>query len=209
MRKLFLAGLLFWLPIWATFVVIRFLVGILDGSLAMLPHQYRPETLFGIHIPGLGLIFTIGILFLTGIFVTNFLGNKLVKLWDKIVARIPIIRSIYSAVKQVLDAFVKPTNESFSKVLLLEFPRKGIWSIGFQTSGGFQPVPEVGDMLTVFIPLTPNPTSGHVMLMPKEDVVELNMTIEEAFKMIISLGVITPSPTQSMPKTHSDEQKIG
>ncbi len=192
MKKYLIAGLLFWLPIWATFVVIRFLFDLLDSTISLLPHPYQPDQLIGHHIPGLGILLAIIIIFLTGLLVTNFLGNKLVEISERLLSRIPIIRSIYSAVKQVANAFFQASGDSFKQVVLVEYPRKGLWSIGFQTSGKFQGTPTNGQMLTVFIPTTPNPTSGFLIIVPVADVTELNMTIEEAFKAIVSLGVIMP-----------------
>lgn len=204
-RRYFLAGLLVWLPIWVTFFIIRFLVDLLDGTLALVPYHYRPEQLFGHNIPGLGLIFTLVILFVTGLLVTNFVGRYLINWWERILARIPLVRSIYSAVKQVTHAFVQPQSQSFRKVVLIEYPRKGAWSIGFVTSTNFNALPLENDnhTLAVFIPTTPNPTSGFLILVPKTDTIDLNISIEEAFRMIISLGVVTPTPKSSPLNTPS------
>lgn len=192
-RRYLIAGLLVWLPIWVTFIVIRFLVDLLDGTLKLLPYHYRPEQLFGHKIPGLGLVFTIIIIFLTGLLVTNFVGCYLIGWWERILTRIPLVRSIYTAVKQVTHAFVQPQGQSFCKVVLIEYPRKGLWSIAFVTSNNFQGLPFEDDALAVFVPTTPNPTSGFLMVTPKKDVIDLPVTIEEAFRMIISLGVVTPT----------------
>jgi uncharacterized membrane protein len=191
-KRYFLAGLVLWLPIWATFVVIRFLFNILDSTFALLPTQYQPDQIFGRHIPGLGLVFTLLILFLTGLLMTNFIGHRLVALWDRILAKIPLIRSIHSAVKQVLHAFVQPKGDSFSRVLLVEFPRKGSWGIGFQTSTNFQQTPGDEEMVTVFVPTSPNPTSGFLIIVPRKETIKLDITVEEAFKTIVSLGVVMP-----------------
>ncbi len=191
-KRYFLAGLVLWLPIWATFVVLRFLFNILDSTFALLPEQYQPDHIFGRHIPGLGLIFTLLILFLTGVLMTNFIGHRLVALWDRLLAKIPLIRSIHSAVKQVLHAFVQPKGESFKKVLLVEFPRKGSWGIGFQTSSNFQGTPHEEETVTVFIPTSPNPTSGFLLVVPRSETIQLDISVEEAFKVIVSLGVVMP-----------------
>ncbi len=192
MRRYFIAGLLVWLPIWGTYVIIRFVVNLLDQSLLLLPTKYQPEQLLGTHIPGIGFVFSILLLLLTGVIATNYLGKHLVALWDKCLARIPLIRSIYSAVKQVVHAFLKPKTESFSQVLLVEYPRKGVWSFAFQTGKDFQGAPHDQPTKTVFIPTTPNPTSGFLLIVPKTDVIALDMNVEDALKMIVSLGVIMP-----------------
>lgn len=191
-RRYFISGLLIWIPIGVTVFVIVFLINLLDRSLSLLPAKYQPEQLFGHAIPGLGLIFVILVIFITGLLITNIVGNRVVNAWEKLLARIPLIRSIYSSVKQVSHALLKPTDDSFRKVVLIEYPRKGVWSIGFQTAHDFKGVPVEEKTIAVFIPTTPNPTSGFLILVPKEDTIELNMTIEEAFKVIISLGVVMP-----------------
>jgi len=195
-RRYLIAGLVVWLPIWATYVVIRFLVNLMDGTLSLLPHEYQPDQLFGMHIPGIGLLFTLLILFFTGLLVANFLGRKIVTFWEGILARIPLIRSIYSAVKHVVHALLQPRGSSFRKVLLVEYPRRGIWSIAFQTSDQFTDTPHPEEVVTVFIPTTPNPTSGFLTIVPRADTQELNMTVEEALQLVISLGVVMPKHMQ-------------
>lgn len=197
-RRYIIAGLLFWLPIVITYVIIKFLINLLDGTLDLIPQKYQPDQLLGIHIPGLGLVFTIIIIFVTGILVTNFIGHQLLKLWERLVSRIPLIRSIHSAVRQVLHAILQPNGTSFRKVLLVEYPRKGMWSIAFQTSEKFHPGSFNEPMLTIFIPTTPNPTSGFLMVIPKKDTQEIDMTIEDALRMVISLGVVTPEKMQAI-----------
>lgn len=199
MRRRLIAGLLVWLPILATYVIIRFIIELLDQTLALLPHQYQPEQLFGHSIPGLGLLFTLIILFVTGLLVTNFVGHRVVALWEKILSRIPLIRSIHSAVKQVTHALVQPQGAAFRKVLLIEYPRRGVWSIAFQTSSNFNHPQSDADMLTAFVPTTPNPTSGFLTVIPKKDVVELDIGIEEALRMVISLGVVMPEKMKRQP----------
>ena len=191
-RRYLLAGLIVWLPIWVTYVVVRFLVELMDGTLSLLPHKYQPDQLLGVHIPGIGLVFTIVILFFTGLLVANFLGRTIINFWEKMLSRIPLIRSIYSAVKQLVQALVQPQGSAFRKVLLVEYPRHGIWSIAFQTSDQFTEAPYPESVVTVFIPTTPNPTSGFLTIVPKTDTHELSMTVEEALRMVISLGVIMP-----------------
>lgn len=190
-RRYFVGGLLIWLPIWATYIVIKFLINIMDSSVKLLPTEYQPHTLFGIDIPGFGLILTLIILIATGLFATNFIGNRVLGFWERVLSRIPLIRSIYAAVKQVTEALLKPSGNSFRKVVMVEFPRKGIWSIGFQTSDAFAHGPDKDEhYITVFVPTTPNPTSGFLLVIPKKEVTELDMSVEEGLKMIISIGVV-------------------
>jgi uncharacterized membrane protein len=195
LRRSFISGLLFWLPIWATFVVIKFLVDILNNTISLLPHNYQPDMLLGFHIPGIGVIITLVVILITGLVVANFIGKKLVSIWEALVRRIPLVRTVYTGVKQVLDTLFAPGGQSFRKVLLVEYPRAGLWSIAFQTGDG---TPEIeksvaaGEMVSIFIPTTPNPTSGFLMLVPRTKVIELQMSVEQALKYVISLGVVQP-----------------
>jgi uncharacterized membrane protein len=186
-RRYFIGGLLVWLPIWATYVVVRFLVDIMDSSINLLPHQYRTD------IPGIGFILTIIILFVTGLLVTNFIGTKIIDFWESLLSRIPLIRSIYTAVKQVTEAVLQPSGKSFRKVLLIEFPRKGLWSLAFQTSEVPFHAPDEQEYMTVFVPTSPNPTSGFLMVVRTDEVIEVDMTVEEGLKTIISIGVANVS----------------
>lgn len=193
-KSYIIAGLLVWLPIWITLLVIRFIVELLDGTLSMLPKAYQPEQLFGFNVPGLGLVLSIAIVLVTGMLVTNFLGRKLVAAWDSIVGRIPLVRSVYNASKQVATTLFAKDGQSFRKVFLIEYPRKGIWSIAFQSGVAAEEVQTlVGEeILTLFIPTTPNPTSGFLMMVPKKDAFELQMSVDQALRLVISLGVVQP-----------------
>ena len=193
-RRYLLAGLVVWLPILATFGILRFLVDLLDNTISLLPYAYQPEQLFGFHIPGFGVILSLALLLLTGILATNFLGQRLVNWSESILDKIPLVRSIYNASKQVIQAIFSTNSQAFRKVLLVEYPRKGMWSLAFQTGVAHSSITQhVGsDMVSVFIPTTPNPTSGFLMMLPKSDVIELSMTIDEALKFIISLGMMQP-----------------
>ena len=169
-------------------------MALLDKIILVLPFDYRPESLFGFSIPGFGLIIAVGVLLLTGMLAANLLGRELVQIWENILSRIPIVRSIYNAVKQIASTLLTSKGKSFRKVVMTEYPRKGIWSIGFLSnehvaleSGSLK-----DEMLAVFLPTTPNPTSGFILLFPKGDVIELDMTVEEGFKFIISIGVVVP-----------------
>jgi len=194
LRSYMMAGLLVWVPILVTLVVIRFILNLLDSFFGLLPVNYRPDGWFGVHVPGLGILLSLLVLFLTGLLLTNFLGRKLVLYWDALVARIPLVRSVHSGVKQVLHTLFTPEGPSFRKVLLVEYPRKGLWSIAFQTGKVSQSINGVSEeeLVTIFIPTTPNPTSGFLMMVPQKDVVELDLSVDEALKMVISLGVVQP-----------------
>jgi uncharacterized membrane protein len=194
-RRYFISGLLVWLPIWVTILVVKFLVDILDTTLLLLPAQIRPDALFGYHIPGIGVLLTVLVIIFTGMLAANFFGSKLVVLWDGIVSRIPLIRTIHMGVKQLLETIFSPSGQSFRKVLLVEYPRAGMWTLAFQTGDS---TPEVDKsmngeaMVSMFIPTTPNPTSGFLIMMPRKDVIEMNMSVDQALKFVISLGVVQP-----------------
>jgi uncharacterized membrane protein len=195
LRRCFISGLLLWLPIWVTLLVIKFLVDILGNTMLMLPHQYQPDAWFGVHIPGLGVLITILIIFTTGFLAANFMGRSLVRGWDAFINRIPLVRSVYSSVKQVSETLFTPGGQSFRKVLLVQWPREGLWTVAFQTGDSTPEVDTVlkdGDMVSFFIPTTPNPTSGFLMMAARKDVRELDMSVDQALKFVISLGVVQP-----------------
>jgi uncharacterized membrane protein len=194
MKKYFITGLLIWVPLVITLWVLDFLISTMDQSLRLLPPDWRPEVLFGYHIPGLGAILTLVVLFLTGLFTANILGQRLVKFWEWLLSRIPVVKSIYSGVKQVSDTLFSGQGQAFRKVLLVQYPRDGSWIIAFQTG---QPGGDVtnhlkGEYVSVYVPTTPNPTSGFFLMMPKSDVIELDMSVDGALKYIISMGVAAP-----------------
>jgi len=209
-KRYILPGLLVWLPILGTFYIIKFMINMMDDVINLVPTQYHPSTLIGFHIPGIGLLVSIVILFMTGVIVTNLVGRKFVTLWEKLVESIPLVRGIHNAVKQVTHAFLQPKNKAFHKVLIVEYPRRGIWSIGFMTSEGVKGVPHEDDLVTVFLPTTPNPTSGMLIIVPRRDLVEVDMTADQALKMIISLGVIMPKNVRDKdaPKKSSTEEML-
>jgi uncharacterized membrane protein len=186
-----------------TIGVLRFIIDLLDNTLALVPKAYQPEQLLGIHIPGLGVVLSLLLLLATGIFATNFFGQRLVSWGESILSRIPLVRSIYSAVKQVMNAVLSTNSEAFRKVLLIEYPRKGMWTIAFQTGATNTEINTKAneEMVSLFVPTTPNPTSGFLMMLPKREVTELNMSIDEALKFIISLGVMQPAPTVTLATT--------
>ncbi len=194
MRKYFITGLLIWVPLVITLWVLDILISTMDQSLRLLPPEWRPEALFGYHIPGLGVILTLLVVFLTGLFTANMLGQRLVKLWEWLLSRIPVVKTIYSGVKQVSDTLFSGQGQAFRKVLLVQYPREGSWTIAFQTGrpGGDVTNYLKGEYVSVYVPTTPNPTSGFFLMMPKSDVIELDMSVDEALKYIISMGVATP-----------------
>lgn len=194
-RKYFISGLLVWIPIWVTLLVVKFLVDLLSKSLLLLPYNYQPDAILGVHIPGIGVLITLAVIFLTGLFAANFIGRRFMELGDAFVGRIPIIRSVYTGVKQVTQTLFTPGGQSFRKVLLVEFPLTGVWSVAFQTSECYRPIEEAlhsEPMVCYFIPTTPNPTSGFLMMTPKSKVIELDISVDQALKFVISLGVVHP-----------------
>lgn len=199
LRRYIIAGLLVWLPLAVTFWLLRFAIGMmddwLDWAFGILPAQYHPEQLLGISIPGLGLIFTVLLLVITGVLAANIVGRAVVRGWESLLHRIPVVRPIYSAIKRFAELVFSDQSQSFKKVLLIEYPRKGLYSLAFQTSSELGEVQgRTGEeVLCTFVPTTPNPTSGLTIIVPRKDVVELDMNVDEALKMIISLGVVVPT----------------
>lgn len=194
LRKYLVAGLILWVPLLITFLIVRFLIRFVDRTLLLLPHSWRPEALLGFNIPGLGVILALGILVLTGVLVGNFVGRRFVELGHQFVTRIPLVSGIYSGAKQVAETLFADSSTSFKRVLLVEYPRKGIWSMCFQTSDNVGEIQErtADDVVCVFLPTTPNPTSGFLLFVPKHELVPLDMPVDDGLRMIISLGVAVP-----------------
>ena len=195
MKKYFITGLLIWIPLAITMMVLAWIVGTLDQILLLLPEPLRPDTLLGIHIPGLGVLLTLLILLLTGLIAANVLGQRIVIYWELLLARIPVVKSIYYSVKQVSDTLFSSNGQAFRKALLIQYPREGAWTIAFLTGkpGGAPAQHLSGDYVSVYVPTTPNPTSGFFLMLPSRDVVELDMSVDEALKYIISMGVVAPA----------------
>lgn len=193
-RRYLVAGILVWLPLGVTILLLRVIVRIMDRTLLWLPKQYQPEELLGFAIPGLGILLTILLLLVTGLLATNFVGSAFIGGWESLMERIPVVRSIYSAAKKFLEIIFSDSGSAFKKVLLIEYPRKGTYSLAFQTSAELGEVQSrTGeDVVSCFVPTTPNPTSGFIIIVPKKDVTVLDMEVDEALKMIISLGVVIP-----------------
>jgi uncharacterized membrane protein len=202
LRRYFVAGLLVWIPLGVTILLISFAVRQMDKSLALIPQKYQPSVILQqvflqpepVHIPGFGVILIIGIVLLTGMFVANFIGRAFVGGWESLMDRVPVVRSIYSAAKNFAEIVFSDSSHAFKKVLLVEYPRKGIYSLAFQTSTHLGEVQgRTGEeVVGCFVPTTPNPTSGFIIMVPRKDVTVLDMEVDEALKMIISLGVVVP-----------------
>ena len=194
MKKYFITGLLIWIPLVITIWVLKLVVDTLDQSLLLLPLQWRTESFLGMHIPGMGVILTLVIVFATGIFATNFFGAQLVRLWYGILQRIPVVNSIYSSVKQISDTLFSSSGQAFRKALLVQWPCEGMWTIAFLTGtpGGDVVNHLPGDYVSVYVPTTPNPTGGYFVMVARKDVIELAMTVDAALKYIISMGVVAP-----------------
>lgn len=194
MRKYLVTGLLIWIPLVITLWVLNLIVTTMDQSLQLLPEQWHPYTLLGRDIPGFGMLLTVLIVLITGLLARNFIGERLVVYWERLLGRIPIVRSIYSSVKQVSDTILSPNGQAFRRAMLVQYPRPGVWTIAFQTG---TPAAEIRrhvatDMLSVYVPTTPNPTSGFFLMVPRAETIELNMSVDEALKYVVSMGVVAP-----------------
>ena len=194
MKKYLITGLLIWVPLVITVWVLSFLVETLDQSLLLLPVSWQPRSWIGFHIPGLGVLMTLAVVLATGVLAANIIGQRMVQYWEGLLARIPIFKSLYFSVKQVSDTLFSSSGLAFRKALLVQYPRQGSWTIAFLTG---QPGGDVanhlkGDYVSVYVPTTPNPTSGFFLMMPVADVVELDISVDAALKYIISMGVVPP-----------------
>jgi len=196
LKKYLIAGILVWLPLGVTVMVVKLFVDLMDRILLLLPPDYTPEVLIGFAVPGLGVIISVVIILLTGMIAANLLGSRLVALWELVLSRIPVVRSVYSAVKQLTETIVSPSGQSFRKVLMIEYPRRGLWTLAFQTGTDIGEAQKKTneDVVNVYMPTTPNPTSGFFLMVPKKDTIELDMSVDEGLKMIISMGVMVPVP---------------
>jgi uncharacterized membrane protein len=193
-KKYLITGLLVWAPLVITFWVLSVLVDTLDQTLLLLPAAWHPRSWLGFNIPGLGVLLTFLVVLLTGVLAANIIGQRLVQFGEGILARIPFVKSVYSSVKQVSDTLFSSSGQAFRKALLVQYPRQGSWTVAFLTG---QPGGEVaahlgGDYVSVYVPTTPNPTSGFFLMMPRAEVIELQMSVDEALKYIISMGVVPP-----------------
>jgi len=198
LKKYFITGLLIWIPLIITLWVLKVIFDTLDASLLLMPVSFQTESWLGVHIPGLGAVLTLVIVLLTGIFATNFFGAQLVQLWHDVLNRIPVVNSIYSSVKQISDTLFSSSGQAFRKALLVQWPHEGMWTIALLTGtpGGDVLNHLPPDCLSVYVPTTPNPTGGYFVIVQRSKVIELDMTVDQALKYIISMGVVPPVPRQ-------------
>ena len=194
-KRYLITGLVIWVPLVITVWVLLLVVNMMDQTLLLLPPQLRTESWLGMHVPGMGIVLTLIIVFVTGVLAANIIGQRLVAFWEGVLARIPVVNSIYNGVKQVSDTLFSPSGQAFRKALLVQWPRAGMWTIAFQTG---TPEGELmlhlpADSVSIFVPTTPNPTGGYFVIVPRADVIELDMSVDEAVKYIISMGVVAPA----------------
>jgi uncharacterized membrane protein len=203
LRRYLIAGLLVWLPIVVTVLILKFLIDLVDRTLLLLPAMVQPETLIGFRIPGLGFLLSGVVLLVTGMVVTNLLGRNMVKVWESLLARIPVVRAIYSASKQLTETLFSGTGKSFRKVVMVRYPHSGTWTLAFLTGDGMAEANrKTGrDLVNIFVPTTPNPTSGFFLMVPREDMIELDMPVDVGIKLILSAGAVSP---ESRPEPAGD-----
>ena len=198
LRTYFITGLLVLVPLAITLWVLHAIISTMDRSLLLLPQKWQPESLFGFEILGLGTVLTVFIVFITGVLTKNFIGNSILSAWELLLKRIPIVSSIYSSVKQVSDTLFSSSGNAFSKAVLLQYPRQGMWTIAFLTGTPNQEIAQhlQGEHISVYVPTTPNPTSGYFLIVSKADVIELDMSVDTALKYVVSMGVVSPETIQ-------------
>jgi len=195
-RRYFVTGLLVVVPLYISYYVISAIVNYMDRILDLLPVSFRPATYLPFHVPGLGIIFTVAAIFLIGLLTTNFLGKSLVRLTERIMDKVPVVRMVYNATKQFMETFLTQEHQGFRKVVMIEFPKKGVWAMGFMTgkvTGEMQHRTTDEQMVCIFVPTTPNPTSGYFAMLPEKDVISLDMKVEDAFKVIMTGGMVIPN----------------
>ncbi len=210
MKKYFITGLLIWVPLVITVWVLALIVQTMDQSWLLLPEAYRPEALFGVHIPGIGALMTLLVVFVTGLVTANIVGQKLVRFWEAVLSRIPFVKSIYHSVKQVSDTLFSGNGEAFRKVLLVRFPHADAWSIAFLTGSPATEVAEVTageEFVSVFIPTAPSPVNGFFFFVRRSETIELSMSVDDALKYIVSMGVVIPN--QSLDNRPADLGNLG
>ena len=195
MRRYFVAGLLVWIPLGITLWVLKLIVDVMDQSLLLLPSSYRTDALFGFHVPGMGVVLTLVVVFLTGVLAANFFGRKLLGVGHSVLVRVPIVRSIYGGVKQISDTLFSPEGKAFRRAALVRYPHAGAWTVALVTGTPQNEVADIlgADQVAVFVPTTPNITAGFFLVVPRSEVIELEMSVDEALKYIISMGVAEPA----------------
>lgn len=194
LRRYLVAGLLVWVPLGVTVLIIKFLVDLMDRTLVLVPVAYRPEQWLGFAIPGLGVVLTLLVVLLTGMLAANLIGRQLLRVGEALLVRIPLVRTIYSAVKQVVDTVFSSSGQSFRRVVMVEYPRRGVWTLAFVTGEGVAQL-ERGvqkKLINLFVPTTPNPTSGFFLTLPEEEVRAVDLSVDEGLKLIVSAGVVVP-----------------
>ena len=206
-KRYFITGLLVLVPLAITIWVLKTLIGLMDQSLLLLPISWRPLARIGYDIPGIGALLTLLIVFVTGMVATNFFGKRIIWFWESLLARVPVVKSIYYSVKQVSDTLFSDTGQAFRKALLVQYPREGCWTIAFQTGypGGDVARHLPGGHISVYVPTTPNPTSGFFLIMSVSEVTELDMSVDDALKYIISMGVVVPADKSSLVETYAGD----
>ena len=202
MKKILITCLLIWIPLAITLWVLELIVSTMDQSLLLLPPQYQPQALLGYQIPGIGALLTVLVVFVTGALASNILGQRLLLFWESLLGRIPVVKTIYTGVKQVSDTLFAPGGQAFRKALLVQYPREGSWTIAFLTGrpGGDVANHLHGEYVSIYVPTTPNPTSGFFLMMRRADVVELDMSVDDALKYVISMGVVPPEAPGTRPQ---------
>jgi uncharacterized membrane protein len=210
LRRYLVTGLLVWLPLGVTLLVVKLLVDLMDQTLLVLPNAYQPDHVLGFHVPGLGLLVSVAVVLVTGVVMAHFFGQQILEAWEAVLNRIPLVRSIYASVKQLSETLLSSGGQSFRKVLLIEYPRKGLWTLAFQTGTdvGEAQARTGEEVINVYVPTTPNPTSGFFLMVPRRDVVELEMSVDEGLKMIISMGVVVPKWTGVLPPRTAEIAEI-
>jgi uncharacterized membrane protein len=200
-RKYLITGLLIWLPLGITLLILETIIGWMDQSMLLLPPAWRPEALFGFRVPGLGALLAVAVVLLTGVLARNIVGRRLLVWWEGLLGRIPIVRSIYSSVKQVSDTMLSPKGNAFRKVVLVEFPQPGQWTLAFIVGepGGVVAERLGQGWVTVYVPTAPNPTSGYVLMMPATSVRDVDVSVDDALKYHVSLGVVEPGARPARP----------
>lgn len=194
LRRYFVAGLLVWLPLVATYLVLAISIRFIDRTLLLLPPKFRPENLFGFEIPGLGVILTVVLVLITGFLVANFFGRKIIQTWESLLSRIPLVSSVYGAVKQITASLFSDASQSFREVVLVEYPRRDLWMLAFVTGDTPQSFKDLigEEMINIYVPTTPNPTSGYYIMVAPSDIIRLDVPVEVGLKMILSAGVVNP-----------------
>lgn len=197
LRRYLMAGVAVSVPVLVTWLVVKWLIEVSDRALSLLPPSFHSEALFGVHIPGLGVVVALAILILIGALTTNFIGNRLMRWFDALLARVPVIRSVYGALKQLMEAVLGKDGRAFRQVVLVPFPQAGQWTIGFVTCETSLPVPGDETKVAVFIATTPNPTSGWLLFVNQSELIVLDMSVEEGMKLVVSGGMISPAEAKT------------